>query len=100
MAKALLNNPNTPVEKKESGDLKKLLEEKGYILGDDIDECDYLKFFHQISYLQNKHLGLTIVPTLGCNFSCVYCYETGKVRSMNKKTEDSLFRFVKNRIQR
>jgi len=26
---------------------------------------------------QNRYIGLQLLPTLDCNFSCVYCYEGG-----------------------
>ena len=40
-------------------------------------------------------LGLTIAPTLACNFKCIYCYETSKPGVMNQVTMDTLIDFVR-----
>lgn len=40
-------------------------------------------------------LGLTLVPTLGCNFSCYYCFEEHKrMVTMNEETEDAVIAFI------
>lgn len=50
--------------------------------------------------LKNRYnssdLALTILPTRGCNFGCIYCYETDRQPvMMNEDTEKALVRFVK-----
>ncbi len=99
IAKTLLGKPDTSSKKGGASDLKRLLLDKGFILEDGIDELALLKVFHHASRFQRKNLGLTIIPTLGCNFTCVYCYETGKIRMMKKDVQDALIGFVENRIQ-
>ena len=49
--------------------------------------------------LKNRYnssdLALTILPTRGCNFGCIYCYETDRQPiSMNEETEKAIVRFV------
>lgn len=45
-------------------------------------------------------LGLTIVPTLACNFSCHYCFEENKrVTTMNKTTEDAIISFINSHLE-
>lgn len=100
IAETLLRKPDTGLKKGEAAGLKKLLIDKGFILEDGIDELALLKVFHHAARFQRKNLGLTIIPTLGCNFSCIYCYESGKTRVMNREIEDSLLGVVKNRIQK
>lgn len=50
--------------------------------------------------LKNKYnssdMSLTILPTRGCNFGCIYCYERERpMVSMEKDTEEAIIRFVK-----
>lgn len=98
IAKTLLNEPDKDLKKGEPSGLKNLLMDKGFILEDGLDELALLKVFHRASRFQRKNLGLTIIPTLGCNFSCIYCYETGKTRVMTKDIQDALIGFVEDRI--
>lgn len=62
------------------------------------DECAY---YNQISGLMrayNKKKGIrgyTILPTLGCNARCVYCYEEGmKQTTMTPETVEQVIRFI------
>lgn len=70
---------------------KKILVEKGE------DECFLLNYQYETdrcTYSKDA-LGLTVVPTLACNFSCAYCFEEHKRKvSMDKKTEDALISFI------
>jgi len=100
IATAILDKPSTNFKKKEASNLKMFLGEKGFLIDDEIEELALLKVFHHASRFQRKNLGLTIIPTLGCNFSCIYCYETGKTCVMNRDIEASLSGFVKKRIQK
>lgn len=51
--------------------------------------------------LKNKFnsadVALTILPTRGCNFGCIYCYEIVRPNiHMNKETEESIIRFLRS----
>lgn len=68
------------------------------------DECAY---YNQISaitraYTRKKRIGAyTILPTLGCNARCVYCYEEGmKPVTMTPETVQQTIRFILNTRQR
>ena len=51
--------------------------------------------------LKNRYnssdLALTILPTRGCNFGCIYCYEQERpMINMSEDTEQAIIRFVKS----
>lgn len=54
--------------------------------------------------LKNKYnsadVSLTILPTRGCNFGCIYCYERDRpMVTMNEETEAAIVRFVQSNKQ-
>lgn len=64
----------------------------------DKDECAY---YNQISslmrvYSRKKGIrGYTILPTLGCNARCVYCYEEGMQQvTMTPEIVEQAIRFI------
>ena len=44
-----------------------------------------------------RSIGLTIAPTLDCNFKCLYCYETRRHGKMTDDTQKGIVEFVKCR---
>ena len=69
-----------------------------FLVSEDRDECAY---YNQISALmraftKNKGIpGYTILPTLGCNARCVYCYEEGmKQVTMTPDIVEQTIRFI------
>lgn len=73
----------------------------GYILDDDLDELDFIKESLLKSRYGNRSLGLTIAPTLDCNFACVYCYEKEHSDTfyMDEKTIENVISFVANKAK-
>jgi len=57
------------------------LKRGGFLIDDNIDELELLRFNLWRARFDERNLALTIVPTLACNFACVYCYE----RNTHKK---------------
>ncbi|MBE5808929.1 MAG: radical SAM protein [Clostridiales bacterium] len=64
----------------------------------DKDEC---RFYEGISAMMRAYnrkpgcFGYTILPTLGCNARCVYCYEQGMVQTrMSGETVAQVIRFI------
>ena len=43
-------------------------------------------------------VGLTICPTMGCNFDCPYCFENHKAGKMSQKTQDDVVALAKRLI--
>jgi uncharacterized protein len=78
-------------------DTYELLKSKDIIVGDYDDE----NFISQMLYFKRKvqysgtSLGLVIAPTLGCNFKCPYCYESGLPNNVMKTdVQDQLVEFI------
>lgn len=51
--------------------------------------------------MKNKYnsseMALTILPTRGCNFGCIYCYERERpMVTMDESTEEAILRFVRS----
>ncbi len=65
---------------------------------DDVKELDKIKFNILSRRFNPLHLHLTINPTLACNFSCPYCFETKhSPRYMSDKIEDDIIQYIKCR---
>lgn len=63
---------------------------------DDNHELLNLKFLRRRMRFENRHLVLTINPTLDCNFKCDYCFEEEKERGcMSVETCDKLIEFIR-----
>lgn len=77
-------------------DLKKAF----YIVPDNFDEVSYVKLMTWKSKLSEGSLGLTIAPTLDCNFRCFYCYQQDykQPHYMTTETADRVISFVKQRV--
>ena len=56
---------------------KKLLIDNGFIIDDNRDETNELKYIFHQKYFDNSFFNIVLVPTLKCNFACPYCFEKG-----------------------
>lgn len=56
-------------------ELVKDLRRGQFLIDDDIDELELLRFRLLSSRFDNRNLYMTIAPTMNCNFNCIYCYE-------------------------
>ncbi|MEW5925769.1 MAG: 4Fe-4S cluster-binding domain-containing protein, partial [Candidatus Zixiibacteriota bacterium] len=66
----------------ETDDLLQNLKKGGFLIPEDLDELDVLRAAHYQARFGNNGFGLTIVPTLNCNFACDYCYENKEIHSL------------------
>lgn len=66
-----------------------------FIIPDDYDELMDLYTKRNFQKYNTESLGLTIAPTLACNFKCIYCYETSKPGIMKNYVADKMIDFVK-----
>lgn len=64
----------------------------------DYDEREFLKSLFLTSNNSNS-IGITIAPTLACNFNCPYCFEDHTDKTiMNLEIQDKLINFIKEII--
>ncbi len=92
----LLEDPND-VETMKHVTLCKLFREQGVIIPETFDELNYFRKQHEQSkYTPSQTLGLTICPTLNCNFRCVYCYQHHPPGVMTKDIQDLIVTYVEN----
>ena len=71
----------------ENKDFKNLLYEQGIVVENNIDEKDRFISFLKLSKYSMDQVSIVIAPYLGCNFSCVYCYEKGNMNNHKISTE-------------
>jgi uncharacterized protein len=66
----------------------------GFIVEDSKDELAELKVRNRIGRFTSTSFGVTIAPTLACNFKCTYCFEQPSSEKMSRKTIDAVYDFV------
>lgn len=66
-----------------------------FIVPNEYDELLELFTKRNFQKYSIQSLGLTIAPTLACNFKCIYCYETSKPGIMSEYVADKIVDFVK-----
>jgi len=71
-------------------DIKEKLIEGGFLIEDDVDEDTYLKAIFNLRRFATKNFELTILPTLNCNFNCIYCYEHKRNDRMDENARNKI----------
>lgn len=62
----------------DADDLIHELKRGGMLIDDSRDEYAELRLQSRAARFSNTSLGLTVAPTMACNFCCPYCYERGR----------------------
>ena len=91
---------NSYDEKNYDAQLISDMKASGCLIEDDVDELERLEFYRNLAKYDMTNFGLTIAPTLDCNFRCKYCFETHPKGKMSSETQAALIKFVENRIER
>lgn len=88
----------TPISNKE---LEGSLEYGGFIVPKDVNEIDLIRYNLFRTRYNTSYLGLTIAPTLDCNFRCIYCYEKDSLSPiiMTTDIQEKVVEFVKSNVQ-
>ncbi|UCD78641.1 MAG: radical SAM protein, partial [Desulfobacterales bacterium] len=95
-AHSLLSNPNR-VDGLQQMTLSKIFREQGVLVPETFDELEYFRERHaQSKYMPSQTLGLTICPTLNCNFRCTYCYQQHATGVMTEKIQDEIVSYIEN----
>lgn len=65
------------------------------------DETEFLKLRHHIATRRynSNYASFTILPTLDCNFSCPYCFETKKKSYLTPNTINAIAKFINSIIE-
>lgn len=91
---------NSYDETKYDGQLIADMKNSGCLVEDDVDELERPEFYRNLSKYDVTNFGLTIAPTLDCNFRCKYCFETHPKGQMDSETQAALVNFVEQRLER
>lgn len=68
----------------------------GFLVNKDLDEFKLIKSMHNMTRFANSNtLSLTLIPTMGCNFRCTYCFEKDTNYPNNKMTDDVMDAIIK-----
>ena len=79
--------------------IMKQLIKRGIYVEEGVDENDKLQSIID-RILNPTDLGLSISLTEKCNFSCVYCYESGSLPRMDESIQQAIVDFVRHNIHR
>ena len=83
------------------GDYLQQLLYGGFLINDNVNELDILKYNMFSSRFDNSQLSLVIAPTSDCNFRCPYCFESKVLRPnrMDTTIVNAIIKFVKSRTE-
>jgi uncharacterized protein len=57
---------------------QEMLIENGFLVAEEVDEIDMVKFRYRQCAFDKSRLYITMIPTKACNLACVYCFEHDK----------------------
>mgnify|MGYP000846534022 FL=1 len=83
-----------------NNELGKQMRYGGFVVDDDSDELSLLRMRSWQAKFSEGSLGLTIAPTLACNFACPYCYEQARDGMMTKEVQDCIIHMVEGATRR
>lgn len=84
------NNKLDEYDEKQFG----MLVKNGFIVNEKKNEKSLLKYIFTKRYFASDKLGLILMPTLNCNFSCPYCFEK-PYKGCVKKESNEYFAILK-----
>jgi uncharacterized protein len=86
-----------PCKTQTEKDLYDSLVKGNFLVDDKIDELDHIKARYNCSRYDTGVFSLTVIPTLNCNFRCIYCYEERQEAVMSKPVQQALLEYVKKK---
>lgn len=82
----------------ESTNFANVLQQNLFVLSDDFNELAFVKSQTDRERFQSKQLGLVIAPTMGCNFSCHYCFEHKTDTFLENENQNRLVELVESQL--
>lgn len=67
----------------------------GFIIEDEVNELVHLQYEANRDKYNSSGLTLTILPSLSCNFDCIYCYEKNSLIESSKISKDVIESIIK-----
>ncbi len=64
------------------------------------NELDYIRYKENEQRFNDRVLTLMLLPTMGCNLNCTYCYQDNYSSSFTDETRDKIISFIKNYVKR
>ena len=77
------------------------LEKMKFVIRDDFDEKKWAKYIYNTTNYADESIGLTITPTMKCNFKCTYCCECDekKINDMSMETAEKIIHWFKELVE-
>jgi uncharacterized protein len=70
----------------------------GFVVPEHMDEMDTIRAMHYRARFSESACGMTIIPTLNCNFACDYCYENEEMHTSTEKSRRNMSETVQESI--
>lgn len=100
IADKILEDPETfDYSNEEDAKLRGDLRRGSYLVEKDLDEIGLLKLKNKTGRFQTNALGMTIAPTMACNFKCTYCFEEAAPATMTPEIEAATIAFIEQRLK-
>lgn len=77
-----------------------VLKGTGILIDFALDEVQLLRNTYNFCNYTNQKTTVTIVPSLKCNFECIYCYEKKSSQFMNEKIQEQAVLFLQSLLMR
>ena len=65
-----------------------ILAENGFIVDENLDEVNALRYAYNKRYFNSTALGLILLPTMACNFDCPYCFEKPSIHLIENENSN------------
>lgn len=75
-----------------------LLIENGFLIPENQDEMEVLKWKFENTKKGELGLGIAITTTTDCNFSCTYCYQRAEVAAISEAEEEKIIAYIRRNL--
>ncbi|WP_035292838.1 MULTISPECIES: radical SAM protein [Clostridiaceae] len=73
--------------------------ENGFLIEQDLNELDILKYYREVGRFTKETLAITIAVTMNCNMNCPYCFEKKNTKRMEENVKIKLIEFIENSLK-